>query len=80
MYGDHNACRMRPYVRLDLSVNYAFIKTEKMENGMNLSVYNVLARNNEVMWKLSVTEGKYAYMPASFFMKVMPSISYYHKF
>lgn len=80
MYGDHNACRMRPYIRLDVSINRTFRKTEKMENGINLSVYNVLARNNEVMWKLYVDEGRYAFVPASFFMKLMPSVSYYHKF
>jgi hypothetical protein len=79
-YGEHNACRLRPYIRLDVSVNRAFIKNEKMENGINLSVYNVLARKNEVMWRLHVNDDSYAYRPLSFFLVLMPSISYYHKF
>ena len=79
-YGEHNTCRLRPYVRMDVSINRSFIKNEKMENGINLSVYNVLARRNEVMWRLQVSDGKYAYSPLSFFLIVMPSISYYHKF
>ena len=51
-YGDHNACRLRPYIRMDISINRSFIKNDRMENGINLSVYNVLARKNEVMWRL----------------------------
>jgi hypothetical protein len=79
-YGEHNAARLRPYIRMDLSVNRAFRKDSKVENGINVSVYNVLARNNDVMWKLVVNDNGFAYRPASFFLKVMPSVSYYHKF
>lgn len=79
-YGEHNGCRLRPYVRLDLSVNRVLRKTDRMENGLNFSIYNVLARENEVMWRLRVIENGFAYRPMSFFMKFMPSISYYHKF
>lgn len=79
-YGEHNACRLRPYIRLDVSINRTFIKNERMENGINLSVYNVLARHNEVMWRLVVDEETYAYRPMSFFLVLMPSVSYYHKF
>lgn len=79
-YGEHNAARLRPYIRMDLSVNHAFRKDSKVENGINVSVYNVLARNNDVMWKLVVNDNGFAYRPASFFLKVMPSVSYYHKF
>ena len=79
-YGDHNSCRLRSYIRLDISVNRSFIKNDRMENGVNLSVYNVLARKNEVMWRLNVVDERYAYRPISFFLQVMPSVSYYHKF
>ena len=79
-YGEHNSYRLRPYIRMDISINKSFIKNDKMENGVNLSVYNVLARRNEVMWRLNVTEGRYAYRPIAFFLQVMPSVSYYHKF
>ena len=79
-YGDHNACRMRPYIRLDLSVTYSFIKNEKQENGINLSLYNVTARSNDVMYRLTVRDGTYTYGPMSFFLKLVPSLSYFHKF
>ena len=80
VYGEHNGCRMRPYIRLDLSVTYSFIKTPEQENGINLSVYNVLARHNDVMYRISKDEKGYSYSALSFFIQLMPSINYYHKF
>jgi len=79
-YGEYNSSRLSPYIRMDLSVNYSFRKDGKQENGLNLSIYNVLARKNEVMWRLFISEDRYSYRPMSFFMRLMPSISYYHKF
>ena len=80
-YGEHNACRMRPYIRMDLSVTYTLNKNEKYENGLNLSIYNVLARKNDVMYKLKINKSnQFAYQPLSFMLRLVPSISYYHKF
>ena len=85
-YGDYNAARMRPYVRLDLSVNKVFRKDRNQENGINFSVYNALACKNEIMWRMRVAKDKekgglmFSYSPLSFYLQVMPSISYYHKF
>ena len=79
-FGEHNACRMRPYIRLDLSVNYDIVKNEKYENGINLSIVNALARRNDIMYKLRIEDGKFAYKYQSFILRVIPSISYYHKF
>lgn len=81
IYGEHNACRMRPYIRLDLSVNRTFRKDGRGENGINFSVCNVLARKNEVMWRLHLNDdGEFAFYPIGFALRVLPSISYYHKF
>lgn len=80
LYGEHNACRMRPYIRLDLSVTYTIIRNSKQENGINVSIYNVLARENDVMYRLNLTNGAYSYGPSGFFLKFLPSISYFHKF
>ena len=80
VYGKHNGCRMRPYIRLDLSATYSFTRTDRKENGINLSVYNVLARRNDVMYRITKDERGYAYGPIGFFIQLMPSISYYHKF
>lgn len=80
-YGDHNACRMRPYVRLDISVTCSIRKDERQENGINLSIYNVLARRNDVMYRLTLTDDdRFGYRPMSFMLRLVPSISYYHKF
>lgn len=80
-YGEHNACRLLPYIKLDLSVNYEISKNDKRENGVNLSIYNVLMRRNEVMYRLCVNEdNQYGYKSLSFGLRFLPSISYYHKF
>lgn len=79
-YGEHNANRMRPYIRLDISVNYNIIKNKRQECGVNFSLYNVLARKNDVMYRLKIEGDKFAYAPMSFFLNLVPSISYYHKF
>lgn len=79
-YGEYNSSRLRPYIRLDLSVNLCLRKDGRQENGINLSVYNVLARKNEVMWRLVMKDGKFSFSPMTSFMRAMPSISYYHKF
>lgn len=79
-FGEYNSARLRPYIRLDLSVNRSFRKDERQENGINISVYNVLARKNEVMWRLQTKDNEFSYKSLAFFLRVMPSISYYHKF
>jgi hypothetical protein len=78
--GDHNACRMRPYMRMDLSVTFSITKNEKQENGINFSLYNALGRKNDVMYRLNLSEGKYSYGGMVFFLRWVPSISYLHKF
>lgn len=79
-YGEHNACRMRPYIRLDLSINCCFIKNERQENGVNFSIYNVLGRKNDIMYKLFVEEEGFYFSNGSIPLVFMPSFSYYHKF
>lgn len=66
---------------MDLSVTYILNKNEKYENGLNLSIYNVLARKNDVLYKLKINKSnQFAYQPLSFMLRLVPSISYYHKF
>lgn len=80
VYGEHNACRMRPYIRLDLSATYILTKDEKQENGLNVSLYNALGRKNDVIYRIEISDGRYSYRPAAFFLQFVPSVSYYHKF
>ena len=79
-FGEHNARRMRPYIRLDFSVNYDFNRNERYQNGINLSIVNAIARRNDIMYKLMIKDGKFAYKHQSFILRIIPSISYYHKF
>lgn len=78
--GEHNGCRMRPYIRLDLSVTCTIMKNEKGENGINFSLYNATGRYNDVMYRLDADNGSYSYKNVGFFLKWVPSISYHHKF
>ncbi len=80
-YSEHNDHRLKPYIRLDLSVNYSFRKSKNWESGLNLSVYNALARKNELFYTWRTTgDDSFVYQPVSFLVRIMPSISYYAKF
>lgn len=82
VYGKHNAYRMRPYIRFDLSVTCAIKKDQRQENGINFSLYNVFARRNDVLYSIYITQttSSFAYRRLSFMLSLVPSISYYHKF
>ncbi len=45
-YGRHNSARMPDYHRLDISATYDFPKRGRLGHSLNLSIYNVYARNN----------------------------------
>lgn len=45
-YSPRNAYRMRPYHRLDISVDWTIAKRKRFETGLNFSVYNVYSRKN----------------------------------
>lgn len=78
--GEHNACRMRPYIRLDLSVTYGFSRKENRRNEINVSLYNATGRWNDVMYRLNKQDGVYSYGPMSFFLRWIPSLSYRYEF
>lgn len=80
-YSDYNSSRLRPYLRLDVSVNYKWQTKNKLEHGFNLSLYNISCRKNEVFYYLSISEdGKFSYQPESFILTVFPSVSYFLNF
>lgn len=81
-YGEHNASRLKPYFRLDLSVNYNFVKTKTQVMGINFSVYNATSTSNDLYYRFSYNEKKksFAYKPTRFIVDIMPSISIYHRF
>lgn len=82
-YGEFNGYRLKPYIRLDLSVNYD-LKVAKesriRSHGINLSIYNVLGRVNQLGYRLKVYENNFYYHPVAFMTFPLPSLSYYCKF
>ncbi|MBP3471551.1 MAG: TonB-dependent receptor [Paraprevotella sp.] len=80
-FGEHNRARLQPYCRLDVSVNYKWKGRLVEENGINVSAYNVSARENELFYYLSTDrKGNFSYRSQSFFVDVLPSVSYFCKF
>ena len=79
-YEKHNANRVPPYSRLDLSMNYTFYKKAGMERGINFSLYNTLMNKNKIYYRLKFYEGQYAYRGMGFIMRILPSVSYYCRF
>lgn len=80
-FDSHNSSRLKPYCRLDLSVNYKWRGLLCRENGLNLSLYNALGCKNELFYRLETNSRKeVAYRPISFIVKILPSISFFCKF
>ncbi len=80
-FKEHNSTRLRPYFRWDLSVNYKWKARFARENGINLSIYNLTGRDNELFYSVHVSsDGAISYRPKSFIVEVLPSISYFCKF
>lgn len=80
LYGVHNGERMRPYIRLDLSAHFTLTKEGRRESGLNISVYNVLGRYNEVMYRLYINDDGFSYDSMAFPLRFVPSLSYYYRF
>ena len=79
-YGPHNAERLPPYARLDLSVNYDFRPRHGRRSGINLSLYNATGHENVLFYRLKISGDEYAVRPFSFALRVLPSINYYLSF
>ena len=80
-YGEYNAARLHPYMRVDLSANYKWNNPYHKEHGINFSLYNVLCRDNELFYYLRTrSDGSFVYRPVTFVLHLLPSISYYYKF
>ena len=80
VFDEHNANRLNPYMRLDLSVNYDFRQRHGRRSGINLSVYNVTLHDNDIYYRLKIYQDRFAAMPFRFLLSIMPSINYYYHF
>lgn len=80
-FSKHNVYRLKPYSRLDFSASYKLPSNSGWKHGINLSVYNVLGRSNELFYSWHVSHnGDFCFRPISFLLKAIPSISYYATF
>lgn len=76
-FGQHNAYRLPPYFRTDVSASYKW-KNKQVAQAVNLSVYNCTARSNAIFYTVHIRKlhQTYAYAPTSFFTRILPSLSY----
>lgn len=79
-YGPHNGDRVKPYMRLDLSVSYDFATKGKVRSGINFSLYNVTMHGNDLFYRIKVYDNHVRYNAFKFLMPIMPSVNYYCKF
>ena len=79
-FGEHNANRLKSYLRLDLSLDYDIMNVKGKTAGINLSLYNALFMPNRIYYRFKVYDGKYALRGVSFLTRILPSISYYYRF
>ena len=83
-FSQRNACRAKPYFRLDVSATYYFRREQSRETGLCLSIYNVSGYKNDVFRMLEITESGdeylYAYHPMNLHIRFLPSLSFFYKF
>lgn len=79
-YGPRNGDRVKPYMRLDLSVSYDFATKGSVRSGINFSLYNVTMHGNDLFYRIKVYDNHVRYNGFKFLMPIMPSINYYCKF
>ena len=79
-YGPHNGSRVKPYMRLDLSISYDFATKGSVRSGINFSLYNVTMHGNDLFYRIKVYDNHVRYNAFKFLMPIMPSINYYCKF
>ena len=53
---------------------------KKYRDGLNISVYNVLGRPNDIYYTLKYYNGEFRFWHVTFLVKQLPNISYYIKF
>ena len=79
-YGEHNANRLAAYWRMDTSVNYRWKGRGRLEQGVNLSFYNLLCHNNDLFHYVRTDKsGTVRYRAVSFISPILPSVSYFVK-
>lgn len=80
LYGEHNSNRLKNYWRMDFSANYRWKGRHRLEQGVNLSVYNLLCHDNDLFhYVRTERNGKVYYRSVGFVTRLLPSVSYFIK-
>ncbi len=79
-YGEHNACRLPLYKRVDLAVNYKLRRRTRCEQRLNFSLYNAFCCRNVLFYRLRLKESGFSMRAVSFLRYPLPSLSYSIKF
>lgn len=81
-YTERNGYRMPAYHRLDIGATWITKKTEKFESSLNISVYNVYARENaySITFKEDPNDPTKTQAVQTTLFKLIPSITYNFKF
>ena len=80
-YGPRNADRFPPYHRLDIGATFVLKKRKMWEHDLNISFYNVYARQNpyQITFKTTTDNNQSVTQQLSLF-KIVPSLTYNFKF
>ena len=79
-FNEHNSQRLKPYFRVDASVNYEFKHQGRCQSGINFSLYNITMHNNDLYYRLKIYKDRFANRPYSFVAPILPSVNYYYRF
>jgi outer membrane receptor for ferrienterochelin and colicin len=82
LYTERNGYRMPAYHRLDIGATCQLKKSEKFESSLNISIYNVYARENAyaITFRESETDPNKTEAVRIALFKIIPSITYNFRF
>jgi hypothetical protein len=82
IYTERNGYRMPNYHRLDLAVTWNIKNTPKFESSLNLSIYNVYARENaySITFRTNEDDPNKTEAVQTTLFKIVPAITYNFKF
>ena len=77
-----NSGRLNPYFRLDLNARYSFKDRGRVHHGLNFSVYNATAQNQEIYRRIKPDwdNNSLSYDSMYLGITILPSVGYFIKF
>lgn len=81
-YGEYNSARLPYYSRLDVSFNWYFRKGPKGKTGLNVSIYNLLWKKNQLGLGMHVNRdlSSYSFRTSAMILTFLPALAFFHTF